>query len=185
MAKRPACGLMVILLTIGAIAALKANLCIGQDKPQATPAPFNPTIVQIVESISADSLKAHLQTLVGFGTRNTFSDTVSASRGIGAARRWIFRRFKSFGAASGNRLKVSFDFFDQPLSGNAAQTTGMQLIRTANVVAVLPGTKSNRMLVVGGHYDSMNRDRYDGKGDAPGANDDGSGTAVVMELAVS
>ncbi len=183
MMKRPIWCLITASLTITGFVGLEANLCAGQDKQHASPAQINPTIVKIVESISADSLRANLQTLVSFGTRNTFSDTVSATTGIGAARRWIYRRFKSYSAANGNRLKVYFDFFDQPLSGRAAESTGLQSLRTANVVAVLPGTKTNRMLVVGGHYDSMNRDRYDGKVEANGANDDGSGTAVVMELA--
>jgi hypothetical protein len=183
MAERLLRRLIVAQLAIAAFVALKTDIGVGQDKPQATPAQLNPTIVKIVASISADSLKSNLQTLVSFGTRNTFSDTVSATTGIGAARRWIYRRFKSYSAANGNRLKVYFDFFDQPLSGRAAESTGLQSIRTANVVAMLPGTKTNRMLVVGGHYDSMNRDRYDGKVEANGANDDGSGTAVVMELA--
>ncbi|MCI0691624.1 M20/M25/M40 family metallo-hydrolase [candidate division KSB1 bacterium] len=174
---------VVMHLMIGACIGLKVDICAGQDKQHASPAQLNPTIVKIVDNISADSLRANLQALVSFGTRNTFSDTVSATMGIGAARRWIYRRFKSFSAANGNRLKVSFDFFDQPLSGRATEATGMQSVRTANVVAVLPGTKTNRMLAVGGHYDSMNRDRYDGKVEANGANDDGSGTAVVMELA--
>jgi hypothetical protein len=183
MAKRPICCFIAIQLAIAAFVAPETNICMGQDKQQATSAQLNPMIVKIVESISTDSLKSNLQTLVSFGTRNTFSDTVSATTGIGAARRWIYRRFKSYSAANGNRLKVYFDFFDQPLSGRAAEATGMQTVRTANVVAVLPGTKTNRMLVVGGHYDSMNRDRYDGKVEANGANDDGSGTTVVMELA--
>ena len=174
---------VIILSMLSSWGGVKVNICRGQDKQQTAPVQLNPTISKIVASISADSLRANLQTLVSFGTRNTFSDTVSATTGIGAARRWIHRRFKSFSAANGNRLNVYFDFFDQPLSGNAAQATGMQSVRTANVVAVLPGTKTNRMLVVGGHYDSMNRDRYDGKVEANGANDDGSGTAGVMELA--
>lgn len=183
MAKRLIGRFVVMQLMIGVFIGLKADICAGQDKQQATSAQLNPTIVKIVDSISADSLRANLQTLVSFGTRNTFSDTVSATTGIGAARRWIYRRFKSYSAANSNRLKVYFDFFDQPLSGRAAEATGVQSVRTANVVAVLPGTKTKRMLIVGGHYDSMNRDRYDGKIEANGANDDGSGTAVVMELA--
>ncbi|MGH7451814.1 MAG: M20/M25/M40 family metallo-hydrolase [bacterium] len=183
MMKRPLWCLVTASLTITAFVGLEANLGVGQDKQQVASAQLNPTIVKIVASISADSLKSNLQTLVSFGTRNTFSDTVSAATGIGAARRWIHRRFKSYSAANANRLKVYFDFFDQPLSGRAAEATGLQSIRTANVVAVLPGTKTNRMLVVGGHYDSMNRNSFDGKVEAPGANDDGSGTAVVMELA--
>jgi hypothetical protein len=158
-------------------AALRA-----QSQQDLRPAP-NPVIAEIVASISPDSLEANLRRLVSFGTRNTFSDTVSETRGIGAARRWIYRRFKSFSKASGGRLQVSFDFFDQPLSGRAAEATGLKSVRVANVVAVLPGTQSKRMFVVGGHYDSRYENNYDGKGDAPGANDDGSGTVVVLELA--
>jgi len=140
-------------------------------------------VQQILAAISPDTIRANLTKLVSFGTRNTFSDTSSGKRGIGAARRWIHRTFSRYSKNSGGRLQVSFDYFDQPLEGRAAEETKLSSIRTANVIAMLPGKKDNLMYIVGGHFDSMNGNRYDGTIDAPGANDDGSGTVAIMELA--
>ncbi|MFQ6673272.1 MAG: M28 family metallopeptidase [Fidelibacterota bacterium] len=137
-------------------------------------------IERILQQILPAEIEENLRTLVAFGTRHSLSDTSSDARGIGAARRWIYDTFKGYSAASGGRLRVEWDHFavqGRRLPG----PTDM-----VNVVAVLPGTHSqakNRIYVTSGHYDSRNSDPMDGQGDAPGANDDGSGTVVVMELA--
>lgn len=152
-------------------------------KTQSQSVDSDQKVQHILAAISMDSIRANLTRLVGFGTRNTFSDTVSEKRGIGAARQWIHRTFSRYSRNSGGGLQVSFDYFDQPLEGRAAGEAKLSSVRTANVIAMLPGKRDNIMYIVGGHFDSMNGSRYDGKVDAPGANDDGSGTAVVLELA--
>ena len=138
-------------------------------------------IDKIVSEISPARIQATIAKLVSFGTRHTLSDTVSETRGIGAARRWIKSELERCGAASGGRLQVAFDTFTQPAGARMTQPAELM-----NVVATLPGTQAQsreRMYVVSGHYDSRNSDPMDAKGLAPGANDDASGTAAVMELA--
>jgi hypothetical protein len=141
----------------------------------------DPRIQAIVDSVAPERLAATVRALAGFETRNLLSDTVSTTRGIGAARRWIFEQFR----AASPRLQVSFDEYTIPQGGRVSREVLLK-----NVMAVLPG-KSSRRLYVSGHYDTVAR-RADGTplgsgtehdNPAPGANDDGSGTALVMELA--
>ena len=139
----------------------------------------DPRIQAIVDSVSPERLGATIKALAAFETRNLLSDTVSTARGIGAARRWIFEQFK----AASPRLQVSFDEYTIPPAGRVSREVLLK-----NVMAVLPG-KSSRRLYVSGHYDTIARNpdgTFTGGDDnrlAPGANDDGSGTALVMELA--
>ncbi|WP_343731213.1 M28 family peptidase [Duganella sp.] len=136
-------------------------------------------IDQIVKEISPARIEATIRKLVSFRTRHTMSDTVSETEGIGAARRWIKAELERCGA--GTPLQVSFDSHVAPVSARISRPTEI-----VNVVATLPGTQSasvDRMYVVSGHYDSRNTDVMDAVGDAPGANDDASGTAAVMEMA--
>ncbi|WP_445233811.1 M28 family peptidase [Duganella rhizosphaerae] len=138
-------------------------------------------IDQIVQEISPARIEGYINKLVGFRTRHTMSDTVSETEGIGAARRWIKSELERCGAARGGRLQVAFDSHIAPVSARISRPTEI-----VNVVATLPGTQPasvDRMYVVSGHYDSRNTDIMDAKGDAPGANDDASGTAAVMEMA--
>ncbi|MYM88364.1 M20/M25/M40 family metallo-hydrolase [Rugamonas sp. FT82W] len=138
-------------------------------------------IDQIVREISPARIEGYINKLVGFRTRHTMSDTVSETEGIGAARRWIKSELERCGAAQGGRLQVAFDSHVAPVSARISRPTEI-----VNVVATLPGTQpasADRMYVVSGHYDSRNTDIMDAKGDAPGANDDASGTAAVMEMA--
>lgn len=141
----------------------------------------DPRIVKLMADISAQRIEQRVRTLVGFQTRHTLSETESETRGIGAARRWIQRELQDCARASGGRMQVAMDSFIEP--------AGRRLPRPAelvNVVATLPGVSPasrDRLLVISGHYDSRNSDVMDAQGDAPGANDDASGTAVVMELA--
>ncbi len=140
-----------------------------------------PQIDQIVGQISAQRIEGYIRTLVGFKTRHTMSDTVSDTEGIGAARRWIKAELERCGAADGGRLQVAFDSHISPVSARISRPT-----EVVNVVATLPGTQAAsvaRMYVVSGHYDSRNSDIMDASGAAPGANDDASGTAAVMEMA--
>jgi hypothetical protein len=135
----------------------------------------------IVREISPQRIQANIDKLVSFGTRHTMSDTVSETRGIGAARRWIKAELERCGAAAGGRLQVAFDGHLHPVDKRLSRPTEI-----VNVVATLPGTQAEsreRMYVVSGHYDSRNTDDADATNNAPGANDDASGTAAVMEMA--
>ena len=134
---------------------------------------------QIVAAVSPQRIEAYVRKLVSFETRHTMSDTVSETRGIGAARRWIKSELERCGA--GTRLQVAFDSHISPVSARISKPTEI-----VNVVATLPGAQDaarDRIYVVSGHYDSRNTDIMDATGAAPGANDDASGTAAVMELA--
>lgn len=141
----------------------------------------DPAIVAMVRSISADSLQTDLTTLVSFGTRHTLSDTLSSTRGIGAARRWLHRRFEDFARGCGGCLTVEYD-----AHFTANERTRNDTVRVVNVIAKLPGrTEPNRIIIVEGHYDSCicSVSMTDATSDAPGANDDGSGTVTVLALA--
>lgn len=157
-------------------------LCTPSAQAQATkPLPENPQIRKMTEEISAKRIEANIRKLVSFGTRNTLSDQKSETRGIGAARRWIKSELDKCAKESGGRLQVAFDEHLAPVSRRIPQPTPL-----VNVVATLPGTMpaaKDRIYVVSGHYDSMPSSPTDPEMDAPGANDDGSGTAAVMELA--
>jgi len=144
---------------------------------------LNPQIQKILREISAANIEATIRKLVGFGTRHTLSETESDSRGIGAARRWIKSEFDRYSRESGGRLQVEFDEFTQQPVQRVPKPA--QLV---NVVATLPGSQAeskDRIYVVSGHYDSCvcAQDALDATSDAPGANDDASGTAAVMEMA--
>ncbi len=146
-----------------------------------SPGDANPQIAKIVSGISAARVEANIRKLASFGTRNSFSDTKSETRGIGAARRWIKSELERCAKESGGRLAVAFD--DHLVESGSRVPRPVHFV---NVVATLPGEQAesrDRIYVVSGHYDSMPSDPVDGEKDAPGANDDASGTAVSMELA--
>ena len=129
-------------------------------------------------AVSADELRATITRLVGFGTRHTLSDTVSETRGIGAARRYAAGRFADFSKACGGCLTI-----ETPES-TATGARIPQPTQIVDVLAIQKGTSDhNRVVIISGHIDSRNSDPLDAKGDAPGANDDGSGTAAVIEAA--
>ncbi len=147
-----------------------------------------PIIEEIVSKISYDNIVEMHDILCSFETRNTFSDTVSSTRGIGAARRYIYKKFKEFSDANGGRMKVYFDAFDHELTGRTravAERTGQNTYRMVNVVAVLPGKTDDLRFIINGHYDTIPipSKGLDGVTPNPGANDDASGTVVTMELA--
>lgn len=139
----------------------------------------NPTIEKIVGEISAQRIEATIRKLASFGTRHTLSETESDTRGIGAARRWIKAELERCSKTAGGRLKVEFAAHLEPAGRRIPTPTEI-----VNVVATLPGKRDpDRFYVVSGHYDSRASDVMDGKSDAPGANDDASGTAAVIEMA--
>ena len=147
----------------------------------AAPPKNSADIEKIVREISAQRIEATIRKLVSFETRNTLSDATSETRGIGAARNWIKSELDRCNAANGGRMKVEFDEHLAPVSARVPQPT-----KLINVVATLPGEQPEsreRIYLVSGHYDSMRGSPTDADGIAPGANDDGSGTAAVIEMA--
>ena len=141
----------------------------------------DPEIEQMVQQISRDSLKSYITSLVGFGTRNTLSTQTDPKRGIGAALQFVLRRFNQMAALSNGRLTA---FIDSTTLQPDGKRVDVPLLLN-NVVATLRGTNpsDNRIFIISGHLDNMRTNVLDRTGDAPGANDDGSGTAAVLECA--
>ena len=137
-------------------------------------------IYEIISSISEDRLKDDIQTLVNFGTRHTLSDTISETRGIGAARRWIKKEFELISNDCGECLEV---FFQK----NYFKKNNLRLIRDVwinNVVAIQKGWKyPNRYIIMSGDIDSRVSDPNDFESDSPGANDNATGMAGTIEAA--
>ena len=160
----------------------------------------DPRIAALVAAVSETRLKTLVETLAGFQTRNTLSDTSSPTRGIGAARQWIFDELKR----SSPRLQVSYDTYMLAKQGRITRDVELR-----NVIAILPG-RSDRRIYISAHYDTTNiggtgqigantrppgapgqaappdpqqAPTFDHNATAPGANDNGSGTALTIELA--
>lgn len=141
----------------------------------------DPEIERMVKEVSTDSLQSYIKTLVAFGTRNTLSVQTDPKRGIGAARNWVLGRFNEMAAASHGRLTALIDTTTLRPDGKRVDRT----LLLGNVVATLRGTDpaDNRIFIISGHLDNMRSSPTDSTGDAPGADDDGSGTAAVLECA--
>ncbi|QMU31697.1 M20/M25/M40 family metallo-hydrolase [Adhaeribacter radiodurans] len=135
----------------------------------------------MIKEVSAQNLENTVRKLVSFETRHSLSSTTDKKRGIGAARNWVESEFQKAAAASGGRLTVTQDKYIVKADGRRIPAD----VEMANVMATLKGTdpSDNRVFIVSGHIDSRNTDVMDVKGKAPGANDDGSGVAAVVELA--
>jgi Zn-dependent M28 family amino/carboxypeptidase len=138
-------------------------------------------IESMVKEISADSLRSYINSLVGFGTRSTLSTTTNKKKGIGAAREWVVQKFKEWGKLSGGRLTAYIDTTTLQPDGKRVDAP----ISLGNAMAVLKGTDpaDDRIYIISGHLDSRVTDVMNRTAAAPGANDDGSGTAAVMECA--
>ncbi|HSM62392.1 MAG TPA: M28 family metallopeptidase [Gillisia sp.] len=138
-------------------------------------------IYKIIDSVSADRIETDIRKLAGFGTRNTFSDTVSNTRGIGAARRWIKSEFDGISENCSNCLNVFYQKdLVTPEDGNRVPKEAW----VVNVVAIQKGTKyPNRYIIMSGDIDSRASDTMDFETDAPGANDNASGMAGTIEAA--
>ena len=148
---------------------------------QQTNAQTDQRIYDIIENVSADSIEADIRKLAGFGTRNTFSDTVSDTRGIGVARRWIKSEFDYLSKNCDNCLDV---FYQKDFVTTADGDRIPHDAWVVNVVAVQKGTKyPNRYIIMSGDIDSRASNTMDFKTDAPGANDNASGMAGTMEAA--
>ncbi|MCZ7646264.1 MAG: M20/M25/M40 family metallo-hydrolase [Planctomycetota bacterium] len=175
-------------LIVGFCILAGGPLCARAGEAPARPRPA--AVDALLAEAKPARLKAGVEKLAGFGTRHTLSETGSETRGIGAARRWIKAEFEraAEAAAKGtrrkpeDRLHVSFESFQQPADGRRYPRE----VELVNVVAVLPGTRPEaraRRVYVVGHYDSRASEANDAAADAPGANDNASGTALVLELA--
>jgi hypothetical protein len=142
---------------------------------------YDPEIKKMVSEISSENMEATVKKLVSFGTRHTLSDTKSSTRGIGAAQRWVKSEFDNYAKLSNGRLTSEIDYFTIKADGRRIKNDS----QLGNVMATLKGTDAtdDRVLIISGHLDSRATDVMDSIIDAPGANDDGSGVAAMMELA--
>ncbi|MBS0360103.1 MAG: M20/M25/M40 family metallo-hydrolase [Proteobacteria bacterium] len=147
-------------------------------QPAAKPAIKHPLLAELAAQVSPAREKATDARLVGFGTRHTLSDTRSDTRGIGAARRWVAGEFKAISGECGGCLTVATP---------SDTVTGRRVPKPTEVMDVLAiqkgTTDPDRVIVISGHIDSRVTDVMNATADAPGANDDGSGTTAVIEAA--
>ena len=157
----------------------------SQTQPSIPIVSPDPQIVAALKAVSAQQIQRNIEMLVSFQTRLTLSAqdpaSISAGRGIGAARKWIESEFQRYSKDCGGCLEVKTDSFTQAPADRIPKPTEI-----TNVYAVLKGTdpdNAKRIVLVTGHYDSRNSDTLDVTGAAPGANDDASGTAVSLECA--
>jgi Peptidase family M28 len=174
----------MIVRAVAAGIFLAAIRCAGQSA-QSEPAAADPQIAAALRQVSAQRIQANIEKLVSFGTRLTLSAqdpaSIASGHGIGAAREWIKAEFERYSKDCGGCLEVKTDNFTEEPTERIPKATEI-----TNVYAVLKGTEAanaKRIVLVTGHYDSRNSDTLDVNGDAPGANDDGSGTAVSLECA--
>jgi hypothetical protein len=141
----------------------------------------DPEIEAMVREISPDSLRSYVQQMVSFGTRHTLSSTTDKKRGIGASREWVVQKFREFARHSSGRMTAFVDTTTlQPDKRRIDVATNL-----GNAMAILRGTDTadKRIYLISGHLDSRVTDVLNRTADAPGANDDGSGVATVMECA--
>jgi hypothetical protein len=162
--------LLLLLSCLTGLIKLQAQTTIARD----------PEIEKMVKEISSDSLKSYILQMVSYGTRNTLSSQTDPKRGIGAARNWVLSKFQSYAAQSGGRMTAFIDTVTLQKSNRVDTPTLL-----GNVVAILKGSdpNDNRIFLISGHLDNMRTSVMDRTGDAPGANDDGSGSAAVIECA--
>lgn len=160
-------------------AALVAVIAVSAAAAGPQPAP-DPAIAAAIAKVSAERLKATDTRLVAFGTRNTFSEKSGDKRGVFAARSWIADQFREIAKASHGRMTVAYDSYVQKADGKRIARD----VEISSVVATLKGDEpGGRTYVMSSHYDSRNSDNADSTLDAPGADDNGSGTSAVLEAA--
>jgi hypothetical protein len=185
--KNKSCCLAVVTLLglSGPVLAQSHSSSMAPATTNLEPMVVDSHIAGALQQVSAERIRANIEKLVSFGTRSTISAqdpaAITAERGVGAARTWIQSEFERYSKDCGGCLQVKTDSFTEPAADRIPDPTEI-----TNVYAVLKGTdteNAKRIVLVTGHYDSRNSDILDGKGDAPGANDDGSGTAVSLECA--
>jgi hypothetical protein len=167
----------VIPTPIATAVSLDEQLVISEetvyDPVSAVVPAIDPQIARLVNEVSRQTLYAYVQQMENFGTRHTFSPVDRTDYGIGAAREWLFNQFVRVGSG---RLRVEYDTFQTTIQGRVTEQQ--------NVIATLPGTGSYPgVIVLMAHYDSRTVDPFDGSSFAPGANDNASGVALMLEAA--
>jgi hypothetical protein len=172
---------------ITATAAIAAPIALSTSSAYAAPAGlsagleeqhFDPALRQLLRQVDPQRISATIQRLVAFGTRHTASSQTDPQRGIGAATAWVFQQMQAAAATSGGNMTVQQQSFTQPVASNIPVPT-----QITNVIATLKGTATpERFYVVTGHLDSRVSDVLNFTDDAPGADDDGSGVACILEL---
>ena len=170
-------------LSASAVSAIAVPLLSGTAQAATEPALTaqlpDPALRALLREVDPDRIKATILRLVEFGTRHTASSQTDPVRGIGAAVNWVFEQMQAIAATSSGRMTVQKQTFTQPVASNIPVPTVI-----TNVIATLQGTASpERFYVITGHLDSRVTDVENSVADAPGADDDGSGVAVVLELA--
>ena len=145
------------------------------------PPAIEPRMYDFIESVSLARLEADIRHLAGFGTRNTFSDTTSSERGIGAARRWIVSEFQAISNECGGCLEISYQ---RSMVEEGSSSRAIRDVWVVNVLAIQRGSRyPDRYVILAGDIDSRNSSSTDAEKDAPGANDNASGMAGVLEAA--
>lgn len=141
----------------------------------------DPVIAQMASEVNADSLHAYINQLVAFGTRHTLSTAGDPRKGIGAARQWVVNKFIEFARGSNGRMTAFVDTTTLAPDGRRVNKP----VLLGNCMAILKGTDTadKRIFLISGHLDSRVSDIMNITADAPGANDDGSGVAAVIESA--
>lgn len=163
------------LLTLGCALLLAAA---ASDAPLPSLTPY-PPIAAMVGAVQSDRLKAGVERLVAFGTRNDFSErTSTADRGVFGARDWIAREFRAIAASSNGRMSVALDTYLQPKTPRTPRA-----VQESSVIATLRGTVPGRVYVMSSHFDDCDGRCTDGAGTAPGADDNASSVAAVLEAA--
>lgn len=169
---------LVRAVCLGAVTSLLCTPLAAQSIPPA----FDPRLDSIARAPRAAQLEQDVRILAGFGTRNTFSDTLSRTRGIGAARRWVYAEFQRISAACGNCLDVRYQ--QSLVKGQSTESRTSPDVNVVNVVAIQRGTSDpTHIVVMSGDIDSRNSTGTDISKDAPGANDNASGMSGVLEAA--
>jgi hypothetical protein len=178
-----------VALTLASCVLLCRVQAMAQERESAPRVAADPHtdahIAEAIRQISAEHIRKTIEKLVSFGTRSTLSaqdeESIKAGKGIGAAREWIKAELERYSKDCGGCLKVKTDAFTEKPGERIPAPTEI-----TNVYAVLPGSdpkQADRIVLVTGHYDSRNSDNLNATDPAPGANDDGSGTAVSLECA--
>ncbi|MGK9476853.1 M20/M25/M40 family metallo-hydrolase [Melioribacter sp. OK-6-Me] len=163
--------ILQVLLALFTFSTAEGQLAIKRDS----------SIIKMINKISADSLKSYVVKLTEFKTRHSLSSRTDEKEGIGAAARWVKSKFEQFSINSDGRLISELDFFEVKPDGIRID----RKVNLMNVIGTLKGYDVNdrRLIIVGAHLDSRVADIMDSTSYAPGANDDLSGVAAVLELA--
>ena len=173
-----------VVLVRSSLLSLAALLVLPAVAHAQTPAAAEqPLLHEVVGQVQADRMHADITALVGFGTRHTMSETQSETRGIGAARRWTEREFRRIGAECGNCLEISLPADTVTAARVPTPTEVVNVLAIQRGRSEQEGGDPNRVIVISGHIDSRVTDVMNFTADAPGANDDASGVAAVLEAA--